>query len=432
MEKICIKLLLCMENLFIRSKNYSQNELQMPRCLQLFENAIKSPVTKRTYTSSLNQFLSFATKKPEDLLSLKDNDLQILLENYLFYLKEKISPNSIKTKLAPVSLFLAMNDRTLNFKKLYKMCPETLKASGKGAWPTQDIQKMLTFTSEKRSRAVIHFLASTGVRIGVICELKCGHVSTMPGNCKCVKIYEGSKEEYLVFLTPEASESLEQYLGERRSDGEILNDNSPLFRTKYSIGAAKAKHISYSSCVELVKRVVVNAGLVRQKTGRRYSIQLNHGFRKRYNTILKLMPEINPSAVEKLLGHKNGLDGAYFVPTKEELFKEFRKGVLELTISDENRLRLENTKLKTDVKNTDELQTEMRDFKKTITTVAELSYIFSLPDSINRDEAIRKLKERYNLDPNKSATVTIDMDKEFLEGFPLFNEMAKEFDKISC
>ncbi|MDC8453528.1 MAG: site-specific integrase [Candidatus Nitrosotalea sp.] len=404
----------------------------MPRCLILFDNAIKSPVTKRSYTFNLNQFLSFVAKKPENLLDLKDSDLQILLENYLFYLKKKVSPNSIKTKLAPVALFLSMNDRTLNFKKLYKMCPETLKTSGKGAWPTQDIQKMLTFTSEKRSRAMIHFLASTGVRIGVIHELKHGHMSTMPGNCKCVKIHEDAKEEYLVFLTPEASESLEQYLDERRSDGEILNDNSPLFRTKYDIGSAKAKPMSISSCVELVKRVVTNAGLVRQKIGNRYSIQLNHGFRKRYNTILKLMPEINPSAVEKLLGHKNGLDGVYFVPTKEELFEEFKKGILGLTISDENRLRLENTKLKTDVKTTDELQTEMRDFKKTITTAAEISYIFSLQDSIQRDEAIGKLKERYNLDPNKSATLTINIDKEYLKGFPFFNEMAKELDKISA
>ncbi|MDH2907145.1 MAG: tyrosine-type recombinase/integrase, partial [Candidatus Nitrosotalea sp.] len=247
----------------------------MPRCLILFDNAIKSPVTKRSYTFNLYQFLSFVTKEPEDLLLLKDNDIQILLENYLFYLKEKVSPNSIKTKLAPVALFLSMNDRTLNFKKLYKMCPETIKTSGKGAWPTQAIQKMLTFTSEKRSRAMIHFLASTGVRIGVIRELKYGHVSTMPGNCKCVKIYEDAKEEYLVFLTPEASESLEQYLDERRSDGETLNDNSPLFRTTYDIGSAKAKPMSISSCVELVKRVVTNAGLVRQKTGNRYSIQLN-------------------------------------------------------------------------------------------------------------------------------------------------------------
>ena len=402
----------------------------MPRCLTLFDNAIKSPVTKRTYTSSLNQFLSFATKKPEDLLDLKDNDLQVLLEDYLFYLKEKVSPNSIKTKFAPVALFLSMNDRTLNFKKLYKMCPETLKTSGKGAWPTQDIQKMLTFTSEKRSRAVIHFLSSTGVRIGVICELKYGHVSTMPGNCKCVKIYEGFKEEYLVFLTPEASESLDQYLDERRSDGEILNDNSPLFRTKYSIGSAKAKHISYSSCVELVKRVVVNAGLVRQKTGRRYSIQLNHGFRKRYNTILKLMPEINPSAVEKLLGHKNGLDGVYFVPTKDELFKEFKKGILELTISDENRLRVENAKLKTDVKTADELESEMDDFKETMVTVLEFSHIISLKDPLEKAEAIRKLKEKHNRDPNKPATVTISLDKKYLRGFPIFEEIAKEFDKL--
>jgi len=56
---MCIKLLLSMENLFITSENYTQNEVKMPRSLLLFENAIKSPVTKKSYRLSPNQFLAF-------------------------------------------------------------------------------------------------------------------------------------------------------------------------------------------------------------------------------------------------------------------------------------------------------------------------------------------------------------------------------------
>ena len=39
------------------------------------------------------------------------------------------------------------------------------------------------------------------------------------------------------------------------------------------------------------------------------------------------------------MGHKNGLDGVYFKPTKEECFREFRKVITELSI--DNSIRLE-------------------------------------------------------------------------------------------
>ena len=55
--------------------------------------------------------------------------------------------------------------------------------------------------------------------------------------------------------------------------------------------------------------------LQRIKKGRRHDSQLNHGFRKRTNTILKLESNVNSNIAEKILGHKNGLDGVYFTPT---------------------------------------------------------------------------------------------------------------------
>ena len=54
-------------------------------------------------------------------------------------------------------------------------------------------------------------------------------------------------------------------------------------------------------------------------------MQADHGFRKRFNTILKLDNTINYNIAEKLMGYKNGLDGVYFTPTLGELLAEFRK-----------------------------------------------------------------------------------------------------------
>ena len=41
---------------------------------------------------------------------------------------------------------------------------------------------------------------------------------------------------------------------------------------------------------------------------------------------------MNYNVAEKLMGHKNGLDGVYFVPTLEELFAEFKKVACKIEI----------------------------------------------------------------------------------------------------
>ncbi len=63
---------------------------------------------------------------------------------------------------------------------------------------------------------------------------------------------------------------------------------------------------------------------------------------------MKLENNVNANIVEKILGHKNGLDGVYFTPTMEECFAEFKKAIQSLTISDKNRDELKIKKLEGD------------------------------------------------------------------------------------
>lgn len=134
----------------------------------------------------------------------------------------------------------------------------------------------------------------------------------------------------------------------RKVDGETLDKNNPLFREKYRFGLAKPHPIGMKSLSQLMLRVTKNAGVRGQKDGQRYDTQINHGFRKRFNTILKLNNNISPAVTEKLMGHKMNLDRVYMTPTKEELFEGFRKAILDLTIDDSERLRMKNKKLEED------------------------------------------------------------------------------------
>jgi len=67
----------------------------MQRSLLLFEEGIKSPHTKKVYRGHLAAFLKFAKiSDPDELLKLPREQLQILLEDYVFHIKKRINPNS--------------------------------------------------------------------------------------------------------------------------------------------------------------------------------------------------------------------------------------------------------------------------------------------------------------------------------------------------
>jgi len=88
--------------------------------------------------------------------------------------------------------------------------------------------------------------------------------------------------------------------------------------------------------------LIKQSALERKKVSeKRFDKSIIYMFRKRFNTILKLNNKVNSNIAEKLMAHKHGLDGTYLQPTREECFREFAKAIPFLTISDEERQRLE-------------------------------------------------------------------------------------------
>lgn len=354
----------------------------MQRSLLKFENAIKSEETKKLYNYYLKKFLEWCKIPSHDgLLQLKDSFLQEILEDYLFYQKNRISPNSIPPIFASLELFFTMNDKVLNFKKLRKMFPQKIKISGKDIWQTKDIQFMLKNIKVKRTRAMIHFLASTGCRIGVLQDLKIKHLQDYDLLCKKIVFYEGTNSEYVCFLTPEASRELEEYFDERRKSNEYFTPETPVFRSRFFVGSSKAKPLAIHSIKTNLYRVIHRLS-TRKKVGERYNIQAEHGFRKRFATILKSNDESNVSLVEGLLGHKGvvKLDSSYFNPSVEKLFFEFKKHIINLTISDSERLELQNkTQDETIKKMESEKDLMIKDYGERLS---------------NTEKIIRKLEER--------------------------------------
>lgn len=335
----------------------------MGKSLEVFDKFLKADATKKLYLRLFVDFLKWARQNiddslnADDLLQFDEKKLQGMIEDYILYLRKKLSPNSLPSNIAALEHYFAMNDKDIQFKRIRKMIPPPNKKGGNSAWTTQDIQKMIRNSSSNRDRAFIHFLASTGCRIGSLEGLKLRHMVPMPDECRSVLIYEGSNEEYLAFLTPEACNAVDEYLEERRKDGEIINSESPVFRSAYQVGAQLVKPMSVASAKMISLRLAHT--VQRNKVGKRYNVMSAHGFRKRFNTILKSNDKANPSLAEKLMGHRGvfALDGAYLKPSIEILFNEFKKHIPELTIDDSERKSIRIEKL-------EEKNTEVQDLKE--------------------------------------------------------------------
>ncbi len=298
--------------------------------MTLFEESIRSKYTKRNYHSHLNHFMKFMKAgSTDDVLMLSPSELQRGVEDYLMALKSTSNPNSVPSMFRGIRHFCIMNEIGLNWNKIYKMFPPKQKTQSMRSYTASEIRRMLSVEKNARNKALIHFLASTGARIGVFDHpMLIKHMQTMPCRCSAVLLYAGDVEEYWSFLTPQATKILKAYHDYRRQKGEVFGDDAPMFGTDKAVQG----QLGWSGARSVIYRAISKSGIARLKQGGRYDVQADHGFRKRFNTILKLDNSINYNIAEKLMGHKNGLDGTYLTPTLEEMFSEFRKVMRKIQV----------------------------------------------------------------------------------------------------
>ncbi len=295
----------------------------------LFEESIKSEYTKDLYITNLKRFMQFINIEfVHQLTAISSVKLQQMLEDYLIELKHTINPNSIPVRFTGLRHFCIMNRKNINWDIIHKLFPQKQKRTGHKPWTTRDIQNMLKCVRSVRTKALVHFLASTGARVGIFDHsLQLKHTKKMKYGCMAIKLYADHMDEYWSFLTPQAVKLLNDYHRYRVRRGELMTKESPLF-ISYDI----KNQMNSNSVKNVMFNLIKKSSIIRNLEGNRYDIQMHHGFRKRFNTLLKLNNSINYNVVEKLMGHKNGLDGVYFVPTLDELFAEFIKGINDLKI----------------------------------------------------------------------------------------------------
>ena len=335
------------------------------RPIQIFEEYIQSEKTREQYMYNLKRFAVHNNLESVDLiLSIDSEELKQKIEDYVILFKNKGNSSSyIRTIVFSIQSFCESNDKMgVNWKKIRKLLGKKQKPRKSRPYTTSEIKRMLNGVKSLRNKALILFLSSSGVRRGAIPELCMMDLKQMPNGCLAVTVYSGSDEEYVTFINQESSDALTLYFEQRKYDGENLSLDHLVFRSYYTDATAKPKRVSEASITDIVVRAKTNAGINFDNSPN----LLCHAFRRRFNTILKMNKESNSPLIERLMGHDMKLDNSYFQPTLDDLFKEYCKGMADLTIDDSERLlaerksiEAEKTKLDIEIQNNKQIQEQV-------------------------------------------------------------------------
>ena len=88
------------------------------RFITIFNHAISSEATKKSYFYQLKRFMEFHKIKSYDsLIAIEPKKLQVMIEDYIMNRSSKLERGSLRHLLSALELFFSMNDVVLNWKK---------------------------------------------------------------------------------------------------------------------------------------------------------------------------------------------------------------------------------------------------------------------------------------------------------------------------
>lgn len=354
-----------------RPSLYSRIKHQQYTPYERFLGVLRSKYTKVTYTKSLRNFLQFSGFEDyTDLITkLSDDEKHDLISDYLMYLKnqKKLSPSTILVAYSTVRRFYTINRVKLDWDHLthYKG-----KSKGKridDRLYTKDEIDQLILHADLRDKVVIYTLLSTGMRVGGLAGIRIKDMEYIERyKLYRFKVYGSDpevEERYITYCTPECAHIIGKYLEYREKQGDNINPNSPLiYRKVIRYDSRKKKAVVENqfdvpldslSVQQIVMRLQRKSAVMPKEDqddeniGRiRKPVMRCHAFRKMFNTIC-IRNNVNHIVKEKLMGHKTELelDYNYYRPDNDELLQEYLRVVNDLTINDENRLRIENQEL---------------------------------------------------------------------------------------
>jgi integrase len=329
-------------------------------CIQLFRAAIKSQYTRDPYERRLIGFLRYLGLSPGQFVSIAKRDASLVEKKIISFIQiqdlrvanAEITGATVSNSLKAVRLLLEMNDVYLNWKKIRRILPR-VRRYALDRIPTVEEIREITDSADLRGKALTLLFISSGVREGAIEYFKVQDYTNIEKEGKIVAgrlvVYSGDPEMYITFITPEACHALDKYIEFRREHGERIERNSPLFRDKFDPVKGQYGHGKKGSKESVIpmtspavrqyyNRLLFSIG-IRSERKRRHDFSV-HGFRKFFKTKAEI-GGMKPINVETLMAHSVGISDSYYRPREAELLDEYLRVVDHLSISTENKLKIE-------------------------------------------------------------------------------------------
>ena len=290
-------------------------------------------------------------------------------------LEGKISSQTVPNHIKPIKALLDSNGVLMPWKQIHKILPRRETVSRDRAYTKEELANMMKVASSLADRVIITMASSAGFREGAWDYFIWDdyvEFTNKDGSCKggALRIYRGDPEEYWTHLTPEACKNLSLYKERFRADiGRYPKPDEPLLRVANNPRVIK---LNSKGIKKRVQKIVTRIGLRPhlQPGVRRHEVQLMHGFRKYFHTMMR-RAKVNYLDMEDMMGHKVGLEKHYerYLEEDFERFAEYQKAIPFLTISEEERLRYENEQKQKELEELEKNSPKLQELKRRLDKV---------------------------------------------------------------
>ena len=309
-----------------RTKDQVQAFVNSHPHIQRWLRKIPSPLTKKEYARDLMRYVEAIGLSPPELIALKEkggHEAEDLLDEFIEKAEEaEIGNARIWSLSRAIKSFYKWNyadlSRGAGKKTLIKKKP----------YRTPEKETLIKFIdgASLRDKALIQFLAATGISEGSVPHLKWSHVwqdliekPVNPPHIGLASIeikgrgaqrYAGVEQH--TFLTPTAAEALIKYKEWReRVKGEKITPESPLFAT--------TKKPLTSLSIPMIRQIF-------NKASKRTNVKFSpHDMRRYVQTQLEFA-RMQPNWIKKILRHKvKGEEDPYSRPKIEQLRSAYRE-----------------------------------------------------------------------------------------------------------
>ena len=439
--------------------DYSLEELSDITPFENYTSAIRDVTTRKKYAGQLEMFLNpdynwEKSQQKRKLLSEKkfialvNNFTNLIVQDpnagknkikrYVITLKQqiddkKLNPNTARNRLKPIKTLLRANEVDFSWYLIDRMMPKETKSEDR-AYTRAEIQKMIIHCEDITDKVIITGFSCAGFRLEAWNYFTWSDVvffknedDTYKGGA--LRIYHGDVEEYWTHITPEFCKLLDLYKVYWKSKFMAYPIPShPLLAQERLPYPARLKSGGVS---RRVRKVVDHLGLRNEMIPgkQRYVVQLDHGFRKYFNTMLR-RAKVDFADKEDMMGHKVALESSYerYEEADFERFAEYQKAIPFLTIDDSERKQAELDKVYTEKSKLEEEKIKYGNLQKDFEFLKE-NMENTISEKINQysSKFVEELEKMMDASIKKSS---IKMKKGDLKLFRKLSKNNSELEKM--